>query len=214
MAYLLALLLCASTAVAELKPVRIQFVRVVDGATMSRAETLRVTKKVREAYLKLRLVFTFSGLRQVRVGFGPGLVADRLNYARRVERRVRGRTRGYRTHVFVPMSTDGYSWGYAFGPVSVGTATSYNLRGEPRFWHTVTTAAHEIGHLLGADHDDREPNLMHSNALAFVNNNVPRFPWWMRDIVLSNGFGVDMCDYTFVPCLIERPTIECQSKSQ
>lgn len=49
--------------------------------------------------------------------------------------------------------------------VSVSNAIEKSLRtNEPRLEASAVIIAHELGHTLGADHDDRFANIMHSNA--------------------------------------------------
>lgn len=177
---------------------RIEFVHVADGATMPRGEVRRVISEVRKAYGSVRLdrfgaVIRWGRLRTVRLNLGAYSVDKRLQYAYRLARRLRSRLPVY---VFVPMSSDGYSWGVCFNRAfAVGVATSVNLRGERRFWQGATTAVHEIGHMLGVSHDDSSANVMHSDALRFVTDFIPPFPWWFRDMVLGFGFGVDICKF-------------------
>lgn len=171
---------------------RVDFVQVLDGATMSVPKTRRVTTQVRRAYNQLRLPIRFSPLRTIRIGFGPTGVNERLRYAYRVMRKMRPRRA---TYVFIPMSTDGFSWGYMLTKnFACGTATERNLRGQDRFWFSVNTAVHEIGHLLGPDHDDTSANVMHPDALRFVTNRVLPFPWWFKENVLWRTFGVEPDD--------------------
>lgn len=163
---------------------RLEFVRVVDGATMGRVEVQEVATRVCAAYRALRV----GGIECGRVrdavvsGLGRYLVKDRLSYAYAVERALKGNYRpSVRTYVFVPMSADGFQWGYRIARnFAVGTASTVNLRGEPRYWHGVNTAVHEIGHMFGAGHEDGVVNVMHSNALAYVVSELLPFPWWME----------------------------------
>lgn len=194
---ILALLLVALPVSAE-SVRRIEFVHVADGATMPRGEVRRVMAEVRKAYSSLKLdrfgaVIRWGRLRTVRLNLGAYSVDKRLQYAYRLARRLRSRLPVY---VFVPQSSDGYSWGYCLNRgFAVGVATSVNLRGERRFWQGATTAVHEIGHMFGLSHDDREANVMHSDAMRFVAGNIPPFPWWFRDMVLGFGFGIDICKF-------------------
>lgn len=76
-------------------------------------------------------------------------------------------------HVIAPpVKVDGhlYIGGMASncGGFSYSNAETYNSNGEYRFIHSVNAAIHEIGHALGADHDDSGVNVMHSNASAYV----------------------------------------------
>lgn len=168
---------------------RVDFVQVLDGATMSPPKTRQVTTQVRRAYKRLKLPIRFSPLRTVRLGLGTIGVNDRLKYAYRVMRKMRPNRA---TYVFVPMSTDGFSWGYQLTKTfACGTATERNLRGDDRFWFSVNTAVHEIGHLFGASHDDSSINVMHSDALRFVTAGVLPFPWWFKESVLWLTFGVE-----------------------
>lgn len=192
MKFVLALVCFASTAAA----LPIDFIHVVDGQTMPRSEVRRVISGVKKAYDSLHLarygaVIKWGRLRSKRVGFGPGEMKDRLAYSYRLLKRLRQKRPVY---VFVPMSTDGYSWGYCLSRAfAVGTATSVNLRGEDRYLFSVTTAVHEIGHMLGQSHSDNEANIMHSDALRFVTDRIPPWGWWARDMILWFGFGIDIC---------------------
>lgn len=171
---------------------RINLIRLSDGATMSEQNVKRVAVQVRRSYNRLKLPIRFAPVRTVSLGVGPTGVSERLKYAYRVMRKMRPRRA---TYVFVPMSTDGYSWGYMLTKLfACGTATDRNLRGENRFWFSVNTAVHELGHLLGPDHDETSPNVMHPDALRFVTNRVLAFPWWFKEDVLSKTFGVEADD--------------------
>lgn len=179
------------------------FVHVVDSATMQRGEVRRVMAEVRKAYRSLNLerfgaAIRWGRLRSIRLNLGAYSVDKRVEYAYRLRRRLMARMPVY---VFVPMSSDGYGWGLCIDKrFAVGVGTSRNLRGEARFWHSATTAVHEIGHMLGANHDEREVNVMHPDALRFVGNNIPPFPWWFRDSVLYWGFGIDVCKFPAGRC--------------
>jgi len=96
---------------------RIEFVHIADGATMQRGEVRRVIAEVKKSYGSLKLnrfgaVIRWGRLRTVRLNLGSYSVDKRLRYAYRVARRLRSRLPVY---VFVPMSADGYSWGYCLG---------------------------------------------------------------------------------------------------
>lgn len=56
------------------------------------------------------------------------------------------------------------------GAVAMGNAEEVNQDDQPRIWESATILAHEILHLEGARHNDSKPNLMHSNALAYVHS--------------------------------------------
>lgn len=59
------------------------------------------------------------------------------------------------------------------GPISISTASRYRSNGMSALGHSVTVAAHEMAHTLGAGHINTLPNLMHSAALQFVRNEYP-----------------------------------------
>ena len=51
---------------------------------------------------------------------------------------------------------------------SMSNYSTLNAFGASRAPHSIIAAAHELGHALGATHQDLAPNIMHSNALSFV----------------------------------------------
>lgn len=55
------------------------------------------------------------------------------------------------------------------GGFSYSNAISFNVKGEARYKHTVNDIKHEIGHALGARHDQSNANTMHENASAELN---------------------------------------------
>lgn len=54
--------------------------------------------------------------------------------------------------------------------LSLSTGELYNQDHAWRYFHTIIAAVHEIGHALGALHDDSYPNIMHSNVLPYVDS--------------------------------------------
>lgn len=88
-------------------------------------------------------------------------------------------------HFIFPHSIEGYIGGVARGTCTYGTrqgyslsnATIYNLRLENRMLHSITAAAHEIGHILGASHTpDDSFDIMNTNILPMVSQfGVPSF---------------------------------------
>lgn len=70
-------------------------------------------------------------------------------------------------------------WGVARGicapprkRLAVSGAEMVNQDGTPRLQHSIAGAAHELGHLLGAYHQEG-PNLMNPGALSFVDQFLP-----------------------------------------
>lgn len=63
-------------------------------------------------------------------------------------------------------------FGYLFS-YSIANAANYNRNGESRFLYSLVAFAHENGHVLGAEHDNYSPNLMHYAANIFTNTNWP-----------------------------------------
>lgn len=66
------------------------------------------------------------------------------------------------------------------GKIAMGNATPNQLKdgieGESRIDHSATILAHEVGHMLCAEHLDYTPNLMHSNANAYTSEYRGRLP--------------------------------------
>lgn len=66
------------------------------------------------------------------------------------------------------------------GKVAMGNATPTSLRdgveGESRIDHSATILAHEVGHMLCAEHIDTSPNLMHSSANIYTSEYGGRLP--------------------------------------
>lgn len=60
--------------------------------------------------------------------------------------------------------------------ISFGVGSAMNAKNMPRLPHSVTVMAHEVGHTLGADHDEAGScQVMDSNALACSNQSS--LPW-------------------------------------
>lgn len=80
--------------------------------------------------------------------------------------------------VVSPMNDGGYLFvgGLARGYCKVASRLSfsmsnyspYNVFGAPRYAHSVFSAAHEVAHIMGANHNNEYPNIMHAAALQFV----------------------------------------------
>lgn len=83
-------------------------------------------------------------------------------------------------HVILPpiLDQEGSRWlaGYSYlscyragKNISTSNATMQSAQGISRYRHSVIAMAHELGHLLGADHDDSFPaSIMHSAAMHYV----------------------------------------------
>ena len=79
--------------------------------------------------------------------------------------------------VFDSRGTD-YGGGVAYDVcepkwLSYSIARAANGRGESRIQTSITSTAHEVGHLDGAEHDSSSANLMHPAALQFGEVKLP-----------------------------------------
>ena len=88
-------------------------------------------------------------------------------------------------HFILPHSREGYIGGVARGICTYGTrlgyslsnAAIYNYRLDNRILHSITAAAHELGHTLGASHTPENSfDIMNTNILPMVSQfGVPSF---------------------------------------
>lgn len=87
-------------------------------------------------------------------------------------------------YIFLPPSVeaDGTRWMWGMATqcrpkdgVAVGVALNENVRGDPRVYQSIITAAHEIAHILGADHNLSNTSIMNPDAIAVSTKNTLRF---------------------------------------
>jgi hypothetical protein len=101
--------------------------------------------------------------------------------------------------ILPPIQHEGELWmaGQAYLSCSkfgrkIGTSNAMiaNALGEPRYNHSVIAMAHEVGHMLGAKHDNSLPaTIMHEAALRYVNvwqNNLPLSQTSLNEIKQCN----------------------------
>lgn len=173
MKLLLTLLILASTANAEAVRIR---VKVLNTCGVSDGFIGAVIGSIKVRFRSDLRVRTRFGVRTVDyVGNEVTALAERFNLFRAYALHLRRRPRWNRvTFVAVCPSWEAghmYWWGLS-SFFSMGVIYPMNNFGEDRFDFSWIVMAHEIAHRLGASHIDEVPNVMHSNALAYADEDL------------------------------------------
>ena len=67
---------------------------------------------------------------------------------------------------------------------AVAAIAETNAAGESRYPQSVVAATHELGHLLGAQHVNEYPNIMHADAMRYVPTVISNYPWAQSTVAI------------------------------
>lgn len=151
-------------------------------STTRARELFSIVKGEYSRQLAINLKLKYFRVRNDRISQNLNNRISILNYYERVfSRRPRHRWAHVSMAILPPIKDGGiyYLAGYANGTcrfgkrfgVAVANAEETNSYGALRFVHSIVAFMHELGHLLGAKHNDALPaTVMHSAAMAYVDS--------------------------------------------
>lgn len=176
MKHLILSLLFAVNAYAEEINVQVIHVRGFGGVSVSQGRT--VAESVRNFYEGNGIKLNITGFRSINNTSPSKFKSSSYQFGILEDFRRWRRSHPYnrRMVLFITPPAGGYLLGAAQTACSIyGTAYAAaeikNMEGKDRVVHSFTALAHEVGHLLGAEHDE-SPTLMNANALPLVRNEI------------------------------------------
>jgi hypothetical protein len=197
----LSILLAASilSSVAMAEPIKVQPIRFLGSDAPSRAYT-------REVLNGMEAKFAEAGVnvkaKRIKTHIDPFKIATTLENRLQSFRKREGWAlrRGYDDPNELKLAFSGradqqWLYGYAnstncyqrgCSPFALAAIAETNAAGESRYAQSVIAATHETAHLLGANHIDSYPNVMHGNAMSYA---MPiNLPWAPNTVLIMQSW--------------------------